>query len=189
MNDAINHDCLRRARVSETGSRTKASAERRADFEHSDADDDRSNRARRLCRRGGVRDSRRGDGSNRGGRRHAPYPAPARHPWQIEVTAGNRAGTEASSPPAPARRRASSTRRSRFPPSSHASPPSTARNPKTGPVKHLGSLFDFACGSGSLPLNVRPQLKKQGGTIGKSTARRKTSPPIISPAGTCCCTG
>jgi len=42
-----------------------------------------------------------------------------------------------------------------------------SQEPKTGPVKHLGSVFDFACGSGSLLLNVRQQLKKQGGTIGK----------------------
>jgi len=32
--------------------------------------------------------------------------------------------------------------------------------PETGPAKHLGSVFDFACGSGSLLLNVRKQLKK-----------------------------
>lgn len=44
-----------------------------------------------------------------------------------------------------------------------------SQEPKTGPVKHLGSVFDFACGSGSgsLLLNVRRQLKKQGGPIGK----------------------
>ncbi len=42
-----------------------------------------------------------------------------------------------------------------------------SQEPATGPVKHLGSVFDFACGSGSLLLNVRQQLEKQGGTIGK----------------------
>jgi type I restriction enzyme M protein len=45
--------------------------------------------------------------------------------------------------------------------------------PDTGPVKHLGSVFDFACGSGSLLLNVRQQLKKQGGTIGKIHGQEK----------------
>ncbi len=45
--------------------------------------------------------------------------------------------------------------------------------PETGPVKHLGSVFDFACGSGSLLLNVRQQLKKQGGTIGKIHGQEK----------------
>jgi type I restriction enzyme M protein len=40
-------------------------------------------------------------------------------------------------------------------------------------VKHLGSVFDFACGSGSLLLNVRQQLKKQGGTIGKIRGQEK----------------
>ena len=45
--------------------------------------------------------------------------------------------------------------------------------PDTGPVKHLGSVFDFACGSGSLLLNIRKQLKKQGGTIGKIFGQEK----------------
>ncbi|MBC7368418.1 MAG: type I restriction-modification system subunit M [Undibacterium sp.] len=45
--------------------------------------------------------------------------------------------------------------------------------PETGPVKHLGSVFDFACGSGSLLLNVRQQLKKQGGTLGKIHGQEK----------------
>jgi type I restriction enzyme M protein len=48
-----------------------------------------------------------------------------------------------------------------------------SQEPKTGPVKHLGSVFDFACGSGSLLLNVRQQLKKQGGTIGKIRGQEK----------------
>ncbi len=48
-----------------------------------------------------------------------------------------------------------------------------SQEPKTGPVKHLGSVFDFACGSGSLLLNVRQQLKKQGGTIGKIHGQEK----------------
>jgi type I restriction enzyme M protein len=39
--------------------------------------------------------------------------------------------------------------------------------PETGPRKKLDSVFDFACGSGSLLLNVRRRLKKAGGTISK----------------------
>lgn len=39
--------------------------------------------------------------------------------------------------------------------------------PETGPRKKLGSVFDFACGSGSLLLNVRHRVKHAGGTIGK----------------------
>ena len=45
--------------------------------------------------------------------------------------------------------------------------------PETGPVKHLGSVFDFACGSGSLLLNVRHQLRRLGGTIGKIYGQEK----------------
>ncbi len=40
-------------------------------------------------------------------------------------------------------------------------------------MKHLGSLLDFACGSGSLLLNVRQRLKKLGGTIGKIYGQEK----------------
>ncbi len=48
-----------------------------------------------------------------------------------------------------------------------------SQEPKTGPVKHLGSVLDFACGSGSLLLNVRHRLKEQGGTIGKIHGQEK----------------
>jgi len=48
-----------------------------------------------------------------------------------------------------------------------------SQEPGTGPVKHLGSVLDFACGSGSLLLNVRHRLKKQGGTIGKIYGQEK----------------
>jgi len=48
-----------------------------------------------------------------------------------------------------------------------------SQEPKTGPVNHLGSVLDFACGSGSLLLNVRHRLKKQGGTIGKIYGQEK----------------
>jgi type I restriction enzyme M protein len=39
--------------------------------------------------------------------------------------------------------------------------------PETGPRKKLESVFDFACGSGSLLLNVRHRMKDVGGAIGK----------------------
>lgn len=39
--------------------------------------------------------------------------------------------------------------------------------PESGPRKKLEGVFDFACGSGSLLLNVRHRMKESGGTIGK----------------------
>lgn len=48
-----------------------------------------------------------------------------------------------------------------------------SQDPATGKVKHLGSVFDFACGSGSLLLNVRKTLKKAGGTIGRIAGQEK----------------
>jgi type I restriction enzyme M protein len=42
-----------------------------------------------------------------------------------------------------------------------------SQEPATGPRKKLESVFDFACGSGSLLLNVRHRMKDAGGTIGK----------------------
>jgi len=42
-----------------------------------------------------------------------------------------------------------------------------SQEPKTGKRNKLDSVFDFACGSGSLLLNVRHRMKKAGGTIGK----------------------
>ncbi|MDU9391850.1 type I restriction-modification system subunit M [Pseudomonas sp. zfem002] len=39
--------------------------------------------------------------------------------------------------------------------------------PETGPRKKLESVFDFACGSGSLLLNIRHRVVNAGGTIGK----------------------
>jgi type I restriction enzyme M protein len=39
--------------------------------------------------------------------------------------------------------------------------------PEAGPRKKLESVFDFACGSGSLLLNVRNRVKEAGGTVGK----------------------
>jgi type I restriction enzyme M protein len=42
-----------------------------------------------------------------------------------------------------------------------------SQEPRTGKRKKLESVFDFACGSGSLLLNVRHRMKEAGGTIGK----------------------
>jgi type I restriction enzyme M protein len=42
-----------------------------------------------------------------------------------------------------------------------------SQNPASGKKKKLSKVLDFACGSGSLLLNVRKQLHKEGGTIGK----------------------
>lgn len=41
------------------------------------------------------------------------------------------------------------------------------QEPRTGKRKKLDGVFDFACGSGSLLLNVRHRMKEAGGTIGK----------------------
>ena len=42
-----------------------------------------------------------------------------------------------------------------------------SQEPKTGPRGKLESVFDFACGSGSLLLNIRHRMKEAGGSIGK----------------------
>ena len=42
-----------------------------------------------------------------------------------------------------------------------------SQEPKSGPRRSLGSVFDFACGSGSLLLNVRHRMKAAGGSIGR----------------------
>lgn len=42
-----------------------------------------------------------------------------------------------------------------------------SQEPKSGPRKKLDSVFDFACGSGSLLLNVRHRMKDTGGSIGR----------------------
>lgn len=46
-----------------------------------------------------------------------------------------------------------------------------SQDPSTGPKKHLDSVFDFACGSGSLLLNVRNRLGTHG--IGKIYGQEK----------------
>ena len=48
-----------------------------------------------------------------------------------------------------------------------------SQEPKTGVKQRLGSVMDFACGSGSLLLNVRQRMKKAGGTIGKIYGQEK----------------
>lgn len=47
------------------------------------------------------------------------------------------------------------------------------QEPATGPRKRLESVFDFACGSGSLLLNVRRHIAEGGGTIGKIYGQEK----------------
>ena len=42
-----------------------------------------------------------------------------------------------------------------------------SQDPSAGPRRSLGSVFDFACGSGSLLLNVRHRMKEAGGQIGR----------------------
>jgi type I restriction system adenine methylase (hsdM) len=42
-----------------------------------------------------------------------------------------------------------------------------SQEPKTGVRRKLDNVFDFACGSGSLLLNVRHRVKEAGGTTGK----------------------
>jgi type I restriction enzyme M protein len=42
-----------------------------------------------------------------------------------------------------------------------------SQEPKTGLRGKLDSVFDFACGSGSLLLNIRQRMKESGGSIGK----------------------
>lgn len=46
-----------------------------------------------------------------------------------------------------------------------------SQEPSTGPKKHLASVLDFACGSGSLLLNVRRRMGAQG--IGKIYGQEK----------------
>ncbi len=48
-----------------------------------------------------------------------------------------------------------------------------SQEPKTGTKKRLESVMDFACGSGSLLLNVRKKVANAGGTIGKIFGQEK----------------
>jgi len=45
--------------------------------------------------------------------------------------------------------------------------------PETGPRKNLGAVYDFACGSGSLLLNVRRHIVEAGGTVGMIHGQEK----------------
>jgi len=48
-----------------------------------------------------------------------------------------------------------------------------SQEPKTGTKKRLDSVMDFACGYGSLLLNVRKKVNKAGGTIGRIFGQEK----------------
>ncbi|MNJ37872.1 putative type I restriction enzymeP M protein [compost metagenome] len=48
-----------------------------------------------------------------------------------------------------------------------------SQDPKNGPKKRLESVLDFACGSGSLLLNVRKRVNKAGGSIGRIYGQEK----------------
>jgi len=48
-----------------------------------------------------------------------------------------------------------------------------SQEPKTGKKKKLNKVFDFACGSGSLLLNVRKRIKDNKGSIGKIYGQEK----------------
>lgn len=48
-----------------------------------------------------------------------------------------------------------------------------SQNPTLGEKKKLDKVLDFACGSGSLLLNVRRQLENNGGNIGKIYGQEK----------------
>jgi type I restriction enzyme M protein len=48
-----------------------------------------------------------------------------------------------------------------------------SQEPKTGMRKKLNTVFDFACGSGSLLLNIRHRMAESGGAIGKIVGMEK----------------
>lgn len=48
-----------------------------------------------------------------------------------------------------------------------------SQDPRTGTKQRLESVMDFACGSGSLLLNVRHRVRQAGGTIGKIYGQEK----------------
>ena len=48
-----------------------------------------------------------------------------------------------------------------------------SQDPALGEKKKLDNVFDFTCGSGSLLLNVRRQMKESGGNIGKIYGQEK----------------
>ena len=48
-----------------------------------------------------------------------------------------------------------------------------SQDPTTGKKNKLNKVLDFACGSGSLLLNVRKRMKENGGTVGKIYGQEK----------------
>lgn len=48
-----------------------------------------------------------------------------------------------------------------------------SQDPSTGPKKKLDKVLDFACGSGSLLLNVRKRIKDNDGSVGKIYGQEK----------------
>jgi type I restriction enzyme M protein len=48
-----------------------------------------------------------------------------------------------------------------------------SQDPSSGTKKRLECVFDFACGSGSLLLNVRKRVNNSGGSIGKISGQEK----------------
>ncbi len=48
-----------------------------------------------------------------------------------------------------------------------------SQEPKTGMRKKLSTVFDFACGSGSLLLNVKRRMTESGGSIGRIVGMEK----------------
>lgn len=48
-----------------------------------------------------------------------------------------------------------------------------SQDPTTGPRKSLNSVLDFACGSGSLLLNVKKKMEEAGGKIGRIYGQEK----------------
>ncbi len=48
-----------------------------------------------------------------------------------------------------------------------------SQDPKSGPKPKLNKVLDFACGSGSLLLNVRKKIKDAGGSVGKIYGQEK----------------
>lgn len=48
-----------------------------------------------------------------------------------------------------------------------------SHKPSTGKKKKINRILDFACGSGSLLLNVRKRLKDEGGSVGKIFGQEK----------------
>ncbi|MEO1007511.1 MAG: type I restriction-modification system subunit M [Planctomycetota bacterium] len=47
------------------------------------------------------------------------------------------------------------------------------QDPRTGPRSKLGAVYDFACGSGSLLLNVRRHIVEAGGAVGMTYGQEK----------------